>query len=75
MCATDDGVALLDERTGRYWQLNRSGALILDALLDANTHDQIADLLCGRYQVTRDHAATDVETLVTQLAATSLVIW
>jgi hypothetical protein len=71
MCATDDGVALLDERTGRYWQLNRSGALILDA----NTHDQIADLLCGRYQVTRDHAATDVETLVTQLAATSLVIW
>lgn len=30
---TDDGAVLLDERTGRYWRLNGSGARLLQALL------------------------------------------
>jgi hypothetical protein len=31
---TDDGPVLLDERVGRYWQLNRTGAFVLRLLLD-----------------------------------------
>ncbi|MEV5627698.1 PqqD family peptide modification chaperone [Streptomyces sp. NPDC052507] len=32
--ATETGMVLLDEQSGRYWQLNPSGAFILRALLD-----------------------------------------
>jgi hypothetical protein len=42
---TDDGMVLLDERTGRYFQLNPSGALILDALVNGAELQQAARLL------------------------------
>ncbi len=34
---TEDGLVLLDQRSGRYWQLNRSGATTLRLLLDGHT--------------------------------------
>lgn len=36
-CATEDGMVLLDERIGRYWQLNITGAAVVAALLDGAT--------------------------------------
>lgn len=74
MCDTDDGVALLDERTGRYWQLNRSGALILNGLFNGDTPHQIADNLTRQYEVSRDEAVRDVTALVAELSDAALVI-
>lgn len=73
VCDTDTGVVLLDERTGHYWQLNRSGALILNALLDGDPPHRIAETLTGRYQVTEDAAAEDIDALLTQLTHAALV--
>jgi hypothetical protein len=70
---TDDGMVLLDERTGRYFQLDPSGALILDALVNGAELPQAARLLTERYTVTHDRALADVTTLIDHLRTAGLV--
>ncbi len=70
---TDDGMVLLDERTGRYFQLNPSGALILDALVNGAELAQAARLLTQRYTVTHDRALADVTALIDHLRTAGLV--
>jgi Coenzyme PQQ synthesis protein D (PqqD) len=70
---TDDGMVLLDERSGRYWQLNSSGALVLRTLLDGATLEQAATTLAARYPVCQEQASGDVTALVTSLRAARLV--
>ncbi|WTW32198.1 lasso peptide biosynthesis PqqD family chaperone [Streptomyces purpurascens] len=55
-CATGDGMVLLDERTGRYWQLNSTGALAVTALLDGAAPGQVADRLAATRPVPRERA-------------------
>ena len=40
LAETSDGATLLHQRTGRYWQLNLTGVLMLRGLLDGRTHEQ-----------------------------------
>ncbi|MEJ3652796.1 lasso peptide biosynthesis PqqD family chaperone [Actinomycetes bacterium KLBMP 9759] len=68
---TEDARVLLDERTGRYFQLNRSGALILDAVLAG---EDAAQRLTEAYAVGPEEAAADVDDLVERLTAAGLVI-
>jgi hypothetical protein len=70
---TDDGMVLLDERTGRYFQLNFSGALILDALVNGAELQQAARLLTQRYTVTHDRALADVTSLIDHLRTAGLL--
>lgn len=70
---TDDGRVLLDERTGRYFQLNSSGALILDALATGTDAQQAAHLLTRRYTVAYDRAITDVTALINYLRTAGLI--
>lgn len=72
-CPTDDGMVLLDERTGRYWQLNTTGAAVLQALLDGATPEQITDRLAAARPVTHPRAAADVTALLDQLTRAKLV--
>jgi hypothetical protein len=72
-CATADGMVLLDERDGRYWQLNGTGALVVTALLDGATPEQIAERLAATRPVTWEQAAADVHSVVGQLARQRLV--
>jgi hypothetical protein len=72
-CATDEGMVLLDERAGRYWQLNTTGALIVKALLDGATPEQIAGRLAASRPVTAERAAADVTTLLDHLTRARLV--
>ena len=55
---TDNGLVLLDERAGRYWQLNPTGALVLHLLLDGMTPHQVAQTLADRHPVSTDHQCT-----------------
>ncbi|MFG2908588.1 lasso peptide biosynthesis PqqD family chaperone [Kitasatospora sp. NPDC048286] len=73
LAPTDDGAVVLDERSGRYFQLNRTGLLILRALLDGRAADEIAADLTARHPVTADRARTDVERLHQDLRAAGLV--
>ncbi len=71
---TDDGLVLLDERTGRYWQLNPTGAHVLHALLAGQHPEQIAHDLATRYRTDLQQAHRDVAALIDHLHAAKLVV-
>jgi asparagine synthase (glutamine-hydrolysing) len=70
---TDEGLVLLDERAGRYWQLNPTGALVLRLLLHGATPQQVAQTLADRYAVSAEQAAADVAALLQRLHTAGLV--
>ncbi len=70
---TEDGIALLDEDSGQYWNLNPTGALVLRRLLDGGTRDQAAEEVTNEYMVDIDSAKRDVDELVEALQAAKLI--
>ncbi|WP_281250157.1 lasso peptide biosynthesis PqqD family chaperone [Streptomyces monashensis] len=72
-CATGDGMVLLDERAGHYWQLNGTGTLVVTALLDGATPEQVAERLAATRPVTPERAAADVTALIAHLVKERLV--
>ena len=70
---TDYGMALLDEDSGQYWNLNPTAALALRALLDGGTTVQAVQELTTQYAVDADTANRDVEDLVGELQSAGLV--
>ncbi|MFG3255105.1 lasso peptide biosynthesis PqqD family chaperone [Streptomyces sp. NPDC048172] len=71
---TDTGIALLDENSGMYWNLNGTGALVLRTLLeDGGTQELAVRRLTGEYAVDSDSARADVLALVEQLGTSGLV--
>ncbi|MEU5052065.1 lasso peptide biosynthesis PqqD family chaperone [Streptomyces sp. NPDC021096] len=71
--AVDDGMVLLDERTGRYYQVNGSGAVVLGVLLEGGGEDEAADALTERYDVLRERALADAAEIIRRLRTTGLV--
>lgn len=69
----DDGVVLLDERSGDYWQLNATGATVLDTLLDGGTTSEAVRVLAAHHPVTAARASADVRNLVDSLRSARLV--
>jgi hypothetical protein len=70
---TDYGMALLDEDSGQYWNLNPTAALALRTLLEGGTKAQAVQELTEQYAVDADTAIRDVEDLVGELHAAGLV--
>jgi UDP-N-acetylmuramyl pentapeptide synthase len=66
-------MVLLDERTGRYWQLNATGAAVVAALINGATPEQVTDRLAATRPVSRQRAAADVAALLDQLTRANLV--
>ncbi|MFE1824190.1 lasso peptide biosynthesis PqqD family chaperone [Streptomyces anulatus] len=72
--ATDTGMVLLDENSGRYWQLNLTGALILRTLLEGDTADAAVRRLQSRHPgLDAGQADRDVTALVDHLLTSRLV--
>jgi hypothetical protein len=71
---TDDGLVLLDGRSGRYWEVNGTGAATLRGLLGGDSADQVAETLTARYDVPRDRAATDIARFIRTLRNAGLVL-
>ncbi|MGW1072462.1 lasso peptide biosynthesis PqqD family chaperone [Streptomyces sp. NPDC002537] len=72
--AVDDGTILLDERTGRYWQLNATGTLVLNLLLRGATLSEAARHLRQQHpSLPTGQAEEDVSTLVVSLRGARLV--
>ena len=69
---TDDGTVLLNERTGRYWQLNATGAEVLLQLLAGHTPSQVANKLAERHRIEVNQAQQDVTAVIDQLQAAGL---
>jgi Coenzyme PQQ synthesis protein D (PqqD) len=70
---TEYGTVLLDERSGRYWQLNPTGALVVRTLLEGGTFEQAAEALTERFQVEQRQALQDVSALVESMHAAGLM--
>ncbi len=71
--AVEDGMVLLDERSGRYYQVNGSGAVVLGVLLEGGGEDEAADALTERYDVCRERALADAAEIIRRLRTTGLV--
>ncbi|MFI5783184.1 lasso peptide biosynthesis PqqD family chaperone [Nocardia sp. NPDC051570] len=77
VCATDteDGMVLLDEASGRYWQLNNTATFILRALLGGSAPDDSAHRLREVHpHLSAERAANDVAALITALSDARLVV-
>jgi hypothetical protein len=70
---TDYGIVLLDEDSGRYWNLNPTAALVLQTLLDGGTTKQAVRRLTERYAVDAAAAGRDVRELVDRLHSAGLL--
>ena len=70
---TDYGMALLDEDSGQYWNLNPTATLALRMLLDGGTTAKAVQELTEQYAVDADIAKRDVEDLVGELRSAGLV--
>ncbi|MEE6263533.1 lasso peptide biosynthesis PqqD family chaperone [Plantactinospora sonchi] len=70
---TEHGVVLLDERTGRYWQMNDTAAVVLRCLLDGGSVESAVSTLRGRFPDAADQIIQDVTDLVDALRAAKVM--
>jgi hypothetical protein len=70
---TDYGIAVLDEDSGEYWNLNPSGALVLRTLLMGGNSADAVQALVERYDVDIGSASRDVQDLLGELHSAGLV--
>jgi hypothetical protein len=70
---TEHGTVLLDERNGRYWQLNPTGTRILHALLADQPPERVAAALAARHGLPPERARADVTAITDRLRAANLV--
>jgi hypothetical protein len=70
---TDEGAVLLNEKTGKYWQLNRSGAHALRELLAGDTIEGIGREWSTNYKMEFDKVTRHLADLVEQLREAKLV--
>jgi hypothetical protein len=74
MAETDYGIALLDEDSGQYWNLNPTGALVLRTLLAGGSAEQAATELTTQHVVDVEAASRDVADLIGEFRATGLLV-
>lgn len=73
LAETEYGIALLNESSGQYWNLNPTGALILQTLLGGGSPAHAAEELTRQYEVDIDSAGQNVQELVGTLLSVGLV--
>ncbi|MET9643523.1 lasso peptide biosynthesis PqqD family chaperone [Streptomyces syringium] len=71
---TDYGTVLLDQRSGQYWELNPTGTLVVQTLMDGGGETDAVDAVVAEFAVDRPRAAQDVSTLIGQLRQAGLVV-
>lgn len=69
----DDGLMLLDQRNGRYWQLNGTGAVTLRLILDGYSPAAAAARLSREFPEAAERASADVAALLSALLEAHLV--
>lgn len=64
---------LVNLNTKQYYRLNETGALIWRGLENGSTVEDIVSEMQSLYEVTREHALTSVDKLLTVLESNKLV--
>lgn len=69
---TDEGGAILDERTGRWTHLTPTAAAAVMFVLAGNTEEQAAGQYAARYSLPAERAARDVRMVLDSLTGQGL---
>lgn len=70
---TDTGLVLLDERTGRYWTLNRTGATVVRLLFDGGTPEEAVAALRSEHPSAAERITEDVQRFLVSLKEARVV--
>jgi hypothetical protein len=70
---TDDGMVLLDQRIGRYWQLNSTGAVVLRTLDQGGTVQQAITELTTERPEASERIESDVRTFLETLRQAGVI--
>lgn len=70
----EDGAVLLDQRDGRYWQLNRTGATVLRLTLEGRSLEETTDIVADGHTDRAQRVGSDVRTLLRSLVDARLVV-
>jgi hypothetical protein len=74
MTYAEIGAVILNERTGRYWLLNDTGATVMSTILSTGSIEHAVEALDSRYHgVAREQIEHDARSLVAQLQTAGLV--
>ncbi len=71
---TDGGAVLLDAKKSRYWQLNSTGARIVELVEEGKPGSSIARILSDELDAPIARIETDVESLVSSLLKARLIV-
>lgn len=69
--ATDNGMVLLDQTTGRYYELNTTGATIIHSLTEGT--DPVQDLV-AQTSVSQEQAIRDAAAFLGELRSRGLTV-
>jgi hypothetical protein len=70
----DDEIIILDIPSGQYFGLNDVGALVWSLLDGATDRDGLIDAVTAAFDVDRDTAGADVDSLLAELVDAGLVV-
>lgn len=70
---TEHGTVLLDERSGRYWQLNPTGGRVMRTVLSGGTRADAVSALVAEFVVEQPQAEADVAALLDGLRSAGLL--
>lgn len=70
---TDSGMVLLDQKSGRYWQLNGTAAAVLRGLAQGREPAEVTRALAQLHPDQADRVAADVAVFLDSLRTAKLV--
>ncbi|WP_067456370.1 lasso peptide biosynthesis PqqD family chaperone [Actinomadura macra] len=73
MTETENGMVLLDERSGRYFQLNGTGATVVRMLGEAATVEDVIARLARDHPAQAERVPADVRALLDSLRSARLI--
>ncbi|MER7452258.1 lasso peptide biosynthesis PqqD family chaperone [Nocardia beijingensis] len=71
---TDNGLVLLDGRTGTYWEMNHTGRLLVDAIRQRQKLNDLYQKISTEFDVDAADAEADIRSVLGQLIAEGLIV-
>lgn len=71
----DDGVVVVSPKVGKVRVLNEVGTAIWQRLADGRTINEIESFLVEQYEISRERAASDLRSFLSDLTERGLLIW
>jgi hypothetical protein len=71
---TNNGLVLLDGRTGSYWEMNQTGRIVIDAIRQEEPVNDLPKKISAQFDVDTDRAEDDIRSVLAQLITEGLIV-